>query len=83
AAGVDLLFFDTLVILLSAVIIFGWVLTYYADHARRGTDSWTDRLWQRSYALVSAELHLNTLYAATSRALVGAAGRLNVLLRWS
>ncbi|MGB1109096.1 MAG: NADH-quinone oxidoreductase subunit L [Gammaproteobacteria bacterium] len=83
AAGIDLISFDILVAVMSAVIVFGWLLTYYGEHSRKKGERWSERLWQRSYALISAELHLNGIYTALSRWLIHAAGRLNVLLRWS
>lgn len=82
AAGIDVFWFDVLVILTTAVIVFGWVLTYYSEQNRRRGDTRLDKLWLSFYALVSREFYLIDLYAWLSRALLKAAARLNVLLGW-
>ena len=81
AAGVDLIWFDILVGVVTLVIILGWALVYYADHSgRNGTRE--HPLWLNFYALVVREFYIMDLYAWLTRRILGFAARLNVWLRW-
>jgi len=83
AAGIDILWFDVLVILMTLVVVFGWLAAYYAEQNGRHGETRFDALWRGFYRLVARELFVASLYARFSAALVGIATRLNVLLRWS
>jgi NADH-quinone oxidoreductase subunit L len=82
AAEVDLFWFDVLVGLVTAVIVGGWLLTYYAENSGQQPRTQVSRAWMSFYALVSREFYLPDLYTRLTRAILGAAGRLNVWLRW-
>jgi len=82
AAHIDVFWFDVLVVLTTAIIVAGWVLTYYSEQKRLVGGEQLNRLWLSFYALVSREFYLTDLYAWLSRALLKASARLNVLLRW-
>lgn len=82
AANIDVLRFDILVGLITALIIAGWVLTYYADQNGNPRSEQLGRLWLTFYALVSREFYLSDLYTRFARALLAASTRLNVWLRW-
>ena len=82
AAEVDLFWFDVLVGLVTALIVAGWLLTYYAENNGHHSRSQASRAWMTFYALVSREFYLPDLYTRLTRTLLGAAGRLNVWLRW-
>jgi NADH-quinone oxidoreductase subunit L len=81
AADMDLFWFDLLMVLISLVIILGWVLSYFTD--RNGNRRHTSRLWLMFYALISREFYLTDLYTRLARSLLAAAARLNLWLRWS
>ncbi|MFP4560506.1 MAG: NADH-quinone oxidoreductase subunit L [Thiohalorhabdus sp.] len=82
AAEVDPFWFDLLVGLVTAAIVLGWLLTYYAEHNGHHHRAEARRAWTSFYALVSRELYLPDLYTRLTRALLAAAGRLNVWMRW-
>jgi NADH-quinone oxidoreductase subunit L len=83
AAGINIVWFDTLVVLMSLVVVLGWLVTYYTDqngHRRKGA---MNTLWRSFYTLVSREFFVVDAYARVSRFLVAVATRVNVLLRWA
>jgi NADH-quinone oxidoreductase subunit L len=78
----DLLRFDILVGLMTALIVAGWLVTYYAEQSGsrlRGRAKW---LWLTFYAFISRELYLPDLFTRLTRLLLRTAGQLNVWLRW-
>jgi len=83
AAGINVYWFDTLVILMTLVVVLGWLATYYADENGRRWKGRLSLLWRGFYRLVAQELFVVGLYVRMSEALIGIATRLNVLLRWS
>ncbi|MAT65706.1 MAG: oxidoreductase [Gammaproteobacteria bacterium] len=83
AADIDLLRFDILVGIVTAVIVLGWLLTYYAERNGGRRQRRTGRGWLVFYALVSREFYLADIYASLTRGLLQAAARLNVWLRWA
>src|SRR5699024_8842310 len=82
AANVDLLRFDILVGLMTALIVVGWLVTYYAEQSGSRLGGRPRRLWLTFYAFISRELYLPDLFTRLARLLLGVAGRLNVWLRW-
>jgi NADH-quinone oxidoreductase subunit L len=83
AAGIDPVWFDALVGLVTAVIVLGWLFTYYAEQqGGRGRD-WLAGLRRRFYGAISQELLVNDLYGWVSRRMQAGAERLNLWLRWS
>lgn len=82
AAGIDLVWFDLLVVLVTAVIVGGWLLTYYAER-ESARPAALRSLWMRFYALISREFLVADFYTRFSFAVCSLARRLNVLLRWS
>ena len=83
AAGIDIFWFDTLVILMSLVVVLGWLVTYYTEQNGRRWEGALNNLWNSFYTLVSREFFVVNAYARLSGFLIAAATRLNVLLRWS
>jgi NADH-quinone oxidoreductase subunit L len=83
AAGIDIFWFDTLVILMTLVVVLGWLATYYAEQNGRRWEGALSTLWRSFYRLVAREFFVINLYARVSGFLLAAATRLNVLLRWS
>ena len=82
AAGIDVFWFDVLVVLTTAIIVAGWVLTYYSEQNRLWGEEQLNNLWLSFYALISREFYLTDLYAWLTRATLKAAARMNELLRW-
>jgi len=82
AANIDIVRFDILLGLVTVLIVAGWVLTYYAEHNGNRRGRLPSRLWLAFYAMVSREFYFTDLFARIARALLAAATRLNVWLRW-
>jgi NADH-quinone oxidoreductase subunit L len=82
AAGIDVIWFDVLVVLMTAVIVAGWLRTYYNERNRRHKDKTLNPLWLGFYALISREFYVNDLYVLLTRRLEAMAKRLNIWLRW-
>ena len=83
AAGIDILWFDTLVVLMTLVVVLGWLVTYYAEQNGQRWEGHLSTLWRSFYTLVAREFFVINLYTRLSDFLLGVATRLNVLLRWS
>jgi NADH-quinone oxidoreductase subunit L len=82
AAGVDFAWFLAFMILVTAVIVLGWLLTYYSDRRQRLGKTRPGHHWMNFYALVSREFYIADIYSWLTRGLLRLAGRLNVWLRW-
>ena len=82
AAGITQSEFYILVGVLTAIIVFGWMLAYraasYDDEGRKQPK----RRWLDFYALISRELYIADVYALLGRGLIGLSARLNLYLRW-
>lgn len=83
AADIDIVWFDALVILTTLVVVLGWLATYYAEQNGRRRDGVLNRLRESFYTVIAREFFVINVYARASSFLLGAANRLNVLLRWS
>jgi len=83
AAGIQVVWFDALVVLVTVVIVLGWLFTYYAEQRRgRGRD-WLAGLRRVSYRAISRELFVSDFYGRAARRMLAGAERLNIWLRWS
>ena len=82
AAGIDIFWFDLLVIVLTLTVVFGWLAAYYTEHNARHLKARAQLIRQSFYTLLARELFVVTLYRRLSGFLLGSATRLNVLLRW-
>ncbi|MDX8385312.1 MAG: proton-conducting transporter membrane subunit [Gallionella sp.] len=82
AATIDVIWFDVLVVLMTAVIVAGWLRTYYNERNSQRKDKAINPLWLGFYALISREFYINDLYVLLTRRLDALATRLNVWLRW-
>ena len=83
AAGIELIWFDILVVLITGVIVLGWLFTYYAEQQRIRERAWYHALRRHFYRAISRELYISDLYAWISRWVFAGANRLNAILRWS
>jgi NADH-quinone oxidoreductase subunit L len=82
AANIDVLRFEIFVVVLTGLIVLGWVLTYYAEQNGNRRSEHPGRVWLTFYTLVSREFYLTDLFTRFARGLLAAATRLNVWLRW-
>ena len=82
AAMIDVIWFDVLVVLITAVIVTGWLRTYYNERNGGRRDKTLKPLWLSFYALISRDFYVNDLYVLLTRRLEALATRLNVWLRW-
>jgi NADH-quinone oxidoreductase subunit L len=82
AATIDLLRFDVLVVIVTLIIVSGWVVTYYAEQTGYRRRQQTKHLWLNFYALISREFYVSDIYTRLARTLLAISGRLNVWLRW-
>jgi NADH-quinone oxidoreductase subunit L len=82
AAGIDVLWFDSLVVLVTLIIIARWLRIYYLGRQGRYSERLYEPLWLNFYALISRDFYIIELYTALQRRLDAIATRLNVWLRW-
>ena len=83
AAGIDLVWFDALVILMTLVVVLGWLVTYYTEQSGVRGQRRLGTAWRHFYTVVAREFFVQNFYARLSSTLIGLAKRLNVLLRWA
>lgn len=82
AAAIDVFWFDILVVLITAIIIAGWLRTYYSERNGRQHGAVLRTLWLGFYAMISREFYITDLYTWMARRMEALAVRLNVWLRW-
>jgi NADH-quinone oxidoreductase subunit L len=82
AAAIDVVWFDALVVLITAIIVAGWLRTYYGERSGRAGDRFLRPLWVAFYALVSREFYVSDLYTWISRRMEVLAVKLNVWMKW-
>jgi len=83
AAAINVYWFDALVILMTLVVVLGWLVTYYAE---QNGQRWSDgfgALRRSFYRIVAREFFVMRIYERLSTVLLAVATRLNVLLRWA
>lgn len=82
AAGIDILWFDAIVIIMTLTIVANWVRTYRGESKNRYMEGVHKPLGRAFYALLAREFYVIDLYTALVRRLDSIATRLNVWLRW-
>ncbi len=82
AAAIDILWFDSLVVLVTLIIVARWLRIYYLGRKGRYSERIYESLWLNFYALISREFYIIELYTALQRWLDAIATRLNIWLRW-
>ncbi len=82
AAGIDVIWFDSLVVLVTAIIVMGWLRTYYSERNGQRIDRTLRPLWLGFYVLISREFYVSDLYTLMTRRMEMLATRLNTWLRW-
>ena len=82
AAGIDVLWFDAIVVILTLTIIATWLHTNYSGRKGYYVEKLYKPLWLAFYNLLSREFYIIELYTALVRRLDRMATRLNVWLRW-
>ena len=82
AAGVELVWFELFVLIVTLALIFGWLLVYYSDRTAKGLQI-KKSIWLSFYALLSREFLIIDIYAWVSKRIYALAQKLNTLLRWS
>jgi NADH-quinone oxidoreductase subunit L len=83
AAGISVFWFDALVILMTLVVVLGWLLTYYAEQNGQPWRDGLGALWRSFYRIVAREFFVMSVYRRLASVLLAVATRLNVLLRWA
>ena len=85
AAGINLVAFDLMSVLLALALVGAWLVIFYAQtldlQGRRG--SLWNAIYLNLYALFSRELYVVDVVALFARFMVRAATRLNLVLRWT
>ncbi|HQT66130.1 MAG: oxidoreductase [Rhodospirillales bacterium 20-60-12] len=82
AAAISPATFDGVVVLVTLVIVAGWILAYRATHQDQDSRVRTARFWLIYYALISREFYIADLYAAASRGMLNTSRQVNLWLRW-
>lgn len=83
ASNFNVVWFDFLIALTTIVIVLGWLITYYSEENGNGGGKLPGGVWLGFYAFISREFYLADVYAWLTRAIMRAAERLNVWLRWA
>ena len=82
AAGIDIVWFDTLVVLTTIIVVLGWVRAYRVEKLGSHIDQKPTHWWMNFYSLIAREFYIIDFYSGLSRRLLAASARLNVWLRW-
>jgi NADH-quinone oxidoreductase subunit L len=82
AAGIDIAWFDTLVVLTTIVVVLGWIRAYRVEKLGSHIDRRPGHWWMNFYSLIAREFYILDFYAGLNRRLLAASARLNVWLRW-
>ncbi len=82
AASIPLATFEVLVAILTAAIVVGWLVTYYAAANGRAGGRKASPLRLALYSLITREFYVADVYAWLTQATLGLSRRLNVWLRW-
>lgn len=82
AAGIDIVWFDTLVVVTTIIVVLGWVRAYRVEKLGSHIDQRPSHWWMNFYSLIAREFYIIDFFSGLSRRLVAASARLNVWLRW-
>jgi len=82
AAGIDIVWFDALVVLTTIVVVLGWVRAYRVEKLGSHIDQKPTHWWMNFYSLISREFYIIDFYSGLNRRLEAASARLNVWFRW-
>jgi NADH-quinone oxidoreductase subunit L len=82
AAGIDIVWFDALVVLTTIIVVLGWVRAYRVEKLGSHIDQKPTHWWMNFYSLIAREFYIIDFYSGLSRRLLAASARLNVWLRW-
>jgi len=82
AAGVDIVWFELFVVIITLAVIIGWLLVYYSDKTTKGLQI-KKSVWLSFYALLAREFYVVDIFAWVAKRILSFASRLNTLLRWT
>jgi len=82
AAGIDIVWFDALVVLTTIIVVLGWVRAYRVEKLGSHIDQKPSHWWMNFYSLISREFYVIDFYSGLNRRLVAASAKLNVWFRW-
>jgi len=82
AAGIDIAWFDTLVVLTTIIVVLGWVRAYRVEKLGSMIDQKPSHWWMNFYSLISREFYMIDFYSGLHRRLLAASARVNVWFRW-
>jgi len=82
AAGIDIVWFDALVVLTTIIVVLGWVRAYRVEKLGSHIDQKPSHWWMNFYSLISREFYVIDFYSRMTRGLLALSGRLNVWFRW-
>jgi NADH-quinone oxidoreductase subunit L len=82
AAGIDIAWFDALVVLTTIVVVLGWIRAYRVEKLGSHIDRKPSHWWMNFYSLIAREFYILDFYAGLNRRLLAASARLNVWFRW-
>lgn len=83
AASIPLATFDILVAVVTAAIVLGWMMAYYAAANQRPSDGGVSAIRLAFYSLVSREFYVSDVYAWLTDLILRFSRRLNVWFRWT
>ncbi len=81
-AGIDHTLFEILTALITASVVLGWIMVYYANNNRNVVANRFKSAYLSIYTHLSRELYINDLYSYLSDKVMGLSDRLNRIARW-
>lgn len=81
-AGIDHTLFEILTALITASVVLGWIMVYYANNNRNVVANRFKSAYLSIYTHLSRELYINDLYSYLSEKVMGLSDRLNRIARW-
>ena len=82
AASIPLATFEPLVVIVTATIVLGWLVTYYAAANGKPRSADPSALRLAFYSMISREFYVADVYGWLAQALLTLSKRLNVWSRW-
>ncbi len=82
AASIPIGTFETLVAILTATIVLGWIAVYYSTANGKQKSGNTSAARLAVYSLISREFYVSDVYTWLTQGILRLSQRMNVLLRW-
>ena len=82
AAGIDILWFDALIVITTLAIVTGWVRAYHVEKDGTHLDQKPTHWWMNFYSTISREFYVIDIYSDITRRIFAVSAKVNMWLRW-